>query len=132
KRMRSRLVRFLASGDETAPAPTAACGRCRWIEQCTAHWEEADDLSRVAGLRGDQRAALMEHGVSTVAALAAADPEDLTGALSGRVRDRLHGQARLQVQERETGLPAYELLPPEAGRGLQLLPEPDEADVYLD
>ena len=132
KRMRSRLVRFLASGDETAPAPSAACGRCRWIEHCTAHWEEVDDLSRVAGLRGDHREALVEHGITTVAALAAADPESLRGVLSSRVRERLHGQARLQVRERETGEAAYELLPPEDGRGLQLLPEPDDGDVYLD
>ncbi|GGK68058.1 TM0106 family RecB-like putative nuclease [Ornithinimicrobium pekingense] len=132
RRMRSRLVGFLASGDETEPAPSAACGRCRWIEHCTDHWDEVDDLSRVAGLRGDHREALREHGITTVAALAAAGPEELHGVLSSRVRDRLHGQARLQVQERETGEAAYELLPPETGRGLQLLPEPDVGDVYLD
>ena len=136
-RVRRGLVDFLRAGATaesplTEPVPSAACARCRWLDHCSAEWEASDDLSLVAGLRGDQRRTLIEAGVTTVAALAAADPDDLPRSMSGRVRRRLVSQAALQVQERETGATAYQLLPPEEGRGLQLLPEPDAGDVYLD
>ncbi|MGD8149570.1 TM0106 family RecB-like putative nuclease [Ornithinimicrobium sp. Y1694] len=132
RRVRSGLTGFLAAGERTAPVPTAACGRCRWLEVCTAQWEAQEDLSRVAGMRGDQRQALIDAGITTMAALAAADPEDLRGVLSSRVRDRLQGQAQIQVARRESGQPAYRFLRPETRRGLQRLPLPDEGDVYLD
>ena len=132
RRVRGGLVGFLAAPPVTEPVPTAACARCRWLDHCTAEWEAKDDLSLVAGLRGDHRQALIDAGIGTVAALAAADPTDLAGVLSSRVRARLQGQAAIQVSERESGVAAYRLLPPEVGRGLQRLPEPDDGDVYLD
>ncbi|MFX0537210.1 TM0106 family RecB-like putative nuclease [Ornithinimicrobium sp. Y1847] len=131
-RLRVDLRDFLDSEQPTEPVPTAACATCRWSEHCTAVWEEKDDLSGVAGLRGDHRAALIGAGITTIAQLAKATAQQLAGVLSSRVRDRIHGQAQLQVQERESGETTYRILPPEAGRGLQLLPEPDDGDVYLD
>ncbi len=53
-------------------------------------------------------------------------------ALSVATRRRLLPQARLQLAERESGRAQFELLPPEPARGLQMLPEPDAGDVYLD
>ncbi|MGO0578159.1 TM0106 family RecB-like putative nuclease [Ornithinimicrobium panacihumi] len=137
RRVRAGLTGFLEASVEareplTAPVPTSACARCRWLDHCTAEWEASDDLSLVAGLRSDHREALMAAGITTVAALAATNPGALSGVLSSRVRERLHGQAKLQVGERESGAAAYLLLPPETGRGLQRLPEPDPGDVYLD
>lgn len=132
RRARRRLELAVTGRADTESSPVAHCVQCRWQAACASQWEAADDLSLVAGMRSDHRAALREHGVQTLEALAKTDPDDLAGVLSRTVRERLCQQARLQVVEREAGVPAYELLEPEPGRGLQRLPEPSPGDVYLD
>lgn len=122
------------------PRPTESsrvehCGQCRWKERCAQEWVDRDDLIQVAGMRPDHRARLIDAGLTTLRALADTNEERLTGVLSSTARRRLVPQARLQLAERETGQARYELLEPDPrGRrtGLQLLPEPDAGDVYLD
>lgn len=46
--------------------------------------------------------------------------------------EKLRNQARLQLDQRQTGRPSYELLPPEAGRGFALLPDPSPGDIFFD
>lgn len=135
RRARARLQRALTDRPPTEAMPNPYCAQCRWHSLCDAEWTAADDLSLVAGMRRGHRALLREAGVSTVEALAGADPDALiagVAGLSGPVGRRLHRQARLQVSERRTGVPAYELLAPEPDRGLARLPRPDAGDVYLD
>ncbi|MDN5764537.1 MAG: TM0106 family RecB-like putative nuclease [Humibacillus sp.] len=122
------------------PRPTESsrvehCGQCRWKERCAQEWVDRDDLIQVAGMRPDHRARLIDAGLPTLRALADASEERLTGVLSSTARRRLVPQARLQLAERESGQARYELLEPDPGgprTGLQLLPAPDEGDVYLD
>ena len=83
-------------------------------------------------MRGDHRHALEEYGAGTVARLADADPEQLPLTIGHPSRVRLQAQAALQVLERNTKTPHYELLVPEPGRGLGRLPAPSPGDVYLD
>src|SRR3546814_4773339 len=45
---------------------------------------------------------------------------------------KLVAQARLQTARRAGGEPAFELREPETGKGLGLLPEPAEGDVFYD
>ncbi|HEY5335245.1 MAG TPA: TM0106 family RecB-like putative nuclease, partial [Mycobacteriales bacterium] len=61
-----------------------------------------------------------------------ADPRDLPAEIGLPTRERLQRQAFLQMEERRTGSPHYELLDPEPGLGLLRLPEPNPGDVYLD
>jgi predicted RecB family nuclease len=137
RRARSRL-RQVVEGDApgacppTEPVPVAYCSQCRWKTKCSDLWEGADDLSLVAGMRKDHRQTLLEAGISTVAQLGRADSADLPRGIGKPSRERLAQQARLQMAERTTGAPAYELLSPEAGKGLLGLPEPSPGDVYLD
>lgn len=132
RRVREELTDAVRHREPTRPVPVSYCGQCRWQSRCRAEWEAADDLSLVAGLRTDQRERLVEAGITTMTQLARAGDEQLAGVLSRHTRQRLRSQAELQVQERETGRPAYRLLPPEPGKGLLVLPPPDEGDVYLD
>jgi len=83
-------------------------------------------------MRTDHRVALEADGIGTVAQLAAADPGQLPVTIGARSRVRLQAQARLQVAERATGTPHYELLDPAPGLGLLRLPAPSAGDVYLD
>ena len=132
QRLRRRLADVIEHPPSTEAVPVQQCGQCRWHSTCAAGWEASDDLCQVAGLRADHRQALRLAGISTMDALARRDPGDLVGVVSSRVRDRLVSQAALQVRERETGEPAYELLEPVPGLGLQRLPQPCPSDVYLD
>ncbi len=132
RRARARLLEAVEGAPTTEAAPVGHCSQCRWSAHCTSLWERADDLSLVAGMRSGHRQALIAAGLPTVEALAAATVFQLPRTIGRPSRERLAQQARLQVRERTTGEPAYELLDPEPGRGLLRLPEPSEGDVYLD
>ncbi|MCW2739663.1 MAG: hypothetical protein JWR45_85 [Blastococcus sp.] len=133
RRARTRLEEFVAAPPETGPSPIGYCQQCRWAEQCTTELIEADDLGLVANMRGDQRDALRDVGIRTLAQLAAATPEELRASGIGTdARVRLQQQAAEQLEERKSGTPSRTLLPPADGLGLLRLPPPSEGDLYLD
>ncbi|WP_343988967.1 TM0106 family RecB-like putative nuclease [Terrabacter terrae] len=132
RRRRAELLDAIADPRETESARVQHCGQCRWKERCAQEWLDRDDLIQVAGMRADHRAALIDLGIPTLRSLAEASEEQLAPALSPTTRRRLLQQARLQLAERETGEAQFQLLDPEPARGLQMLPEPDPGDVYLD
>ena len=120
---------------DTYPEPTEHCEVCGWSPLCDARRRADDHLSLVAGISRNQRKALVERRVSTVARLAKlglpVKPkfERIGDAALLRIRD----QARLQVQGREQGRLIYELLDDvEDGKGLAALPLPSPVDVFLD
>jgi predicted RecB family nuclease len=101
-----------------------ACFRCA---QCTEQVRASDDLLLVAGMRVTQRDKLLDAGITTVDALAAHTgpvPDVAPGTLS-----KLTAQARLQVLQRSTGIPRFEVINPQP---LTLLPEPDPGDLFFD
>ena len=101
-----------------------ACFRC---PACEEQVRATDDLLLVAGMRVTQRAKLIDAGISTLAELA-----DHTGPVAGlsvRTLDKLVAQAKLQVRQRDTGIPQFEVADPQP---LALLPNPDEGDLFFD
>lgn len=118
--------------EPTRPEPVEHCAQCRWSPRCQAQWRREDDLSLVAWMRRDQARALREAGIETVRALGETTPGDLPLSIGEDARVRLADQARLQLLERDTGEPRYELLAPQEGRGLALLPDPSPGDVFFD
>ncbi len=101
-----------------------ACFRC---PACEEQVRATDDLLLVAGLRVSQRAKLLDAGIGTLAALA-----DHTGPVAGlpaRALDRLAAQAKLQVRQRDTGIPLFEVAD---AAPLALLPNPDDGDLFFD
>lgn len=134
RRVRADLERAVRTGDRvTYPEPCNHCGICRWQDDCVAVRRADDHLSLVAGLRRDQARKLHTVGITTLTELAWSDPSRLDELkMSDQSKERLHAQARLQLQQRATGVPTYELLLPDAGRGLSLLPEPSPGDVFFD
>lgn len=129
---RERLEQAVRERPETGPVPVAQCGQCRWIPRCASEWKRKDDLSLVAFMRADHRLALIEAGVATLAQLAGSEPEDLPRSIGRSSRERLVGQARQQLDERDSGRPSYTLLAPAPGMGLLRLPAPNPGDLYLD
>ena len=101
-----------------------ACMRC---EYCVPHVVADDDLLLVAGMRMTQRDTLIASGVDTVASLA-----DSSGAIEGMAASTITGlrtQARLQVQERNTGVPHFEIAD---GDALGALPAKNPGDLFFD
>ena len=101
-----------------------ACFRC---PACEEQVRATDDLLLVAGMRVSQRAKLIDAGVNTLAELAG-----YTGPgadLPVRTLDKLIAQAKLQVRQRDTGTPQFEVADPQP---LTLLPNPDEGDLFFD
>jgi uncharacterized protein len=101
-----------------------ACSRC---PACEEQVRATDDVLLVAGMRVSQRAKLLDAGINTLAELA-----DHTGPiadLSARTLDKLVAQAKLQVRQRDTGIPQFEVADPQP---LALLPNPDDGDLFFD
>src|SRR5450631_4469349 len=132
RRARSRLRHSVDTRPATEAVPVAHCAQCRWKSTCSDLWEGADDLSLVAGMRKDHRQGFISAGILTVSDLGKATSAGLPLGIGKASRERLAQQARLQMAERTTGAATYELLPPQAGKGLLGLPTPSRGDVYLD
>ncbi|WP_144207774.1 TM0106 family RecB-like putative nuclease [Mycobacterium tilburgii] len=107
--------------DDTA---VRACFRC---PLCTEQVQAADDLLLVAGMRTSQRKKIIDAGIATVAELA--EHRGPVPGLAPSVLDKLTAQAKLQVLQRNTGIPHFEIVDPQP---LTLLPEPDPGDLFFD
>jgi predicted RecB family nuclease len=121
-----------------ASEPVQHCGVCRWAELCEQRRREDDHLSLVAGITSHQRRALVAAGIETMTTLANAPAPLTLNGLSTASLERIHDQARLQVQGRGIKPPLHELILPKPGgpiepeRGIASLPEPDDGDLFFD
>lgn len=129
---------FLAAGKAAAatyPEPVEHCRICDWSTVCDERWRKDDHLSLVANITRNQRQALIDYGIATVADLAhlSLPPQPKIERIKDQPLANIHQQARLQVQGREEGRKVHELLvPPEPGKGLCSLPAPSAGDIFLD
>ncbi len=137
RRLRRQVARHLLDeGDEaTEPEQCAHCAICEYAPVCEAEWRRNDSLVWVASLGAAERHVLEHAGVSRLGELAA---RDRGPALAPERWHRHHRQAVLQVSSRERPEepPPFELIEasddPFYGRGLELLPAPDDGDVFFD
>jgi uncharacterized protein len=135
RRVRSDFEQAWKASPETYPEPNEHCDVCSWSPLCTARWREDDHLSLVAGISRNQRMALAERGIVTMAGLAklAVPPEPKIERIGSAALVRIREQARVQVQGREENRLIYELLDDvEDGTGVSALPAPSPWDVFLD
>jgi predicted RecB family nuclease len=101
-----------------------ACFRC---PVCDEQVRAADDVLLVAGMRVTQRAKLIDAGLTTVAELA--EHTGPVADLSARAVEKLVSQAKIQVRQRDSDTPQYEVVDPQP---LTLLPNPDGGDLFFD
>ena len=134
RRVKADFQHALDGDADTYPEPVAHCAICEWKPRCDKQRRDDDHLSLVAGLTKLQAAELEAQGVATLADLAQLPLpfrwQPQRGSISSY--ERLREQARLQLEARQTGNIPFELLPPEPGVGLSLLPNPSDGDVFLD
>lgn len=126
---RDRLEAFVQDPEATRPIPCSHCGYCRWRERCSSEWQAKDSVFLIAGINRSQVAKLEAAGVDRIEALAGHTAE-LPGLADATTR-KLRQQARLQ-HARKTGGPAIELRPFSRGKGFDLMPRPDDGDLFYD
>src|SRR3984957_20245493 len=138
RRLRRQLATLLNEDEirDTTPEPCTHCDYCEFNSICDAQWRDEDSLVYVANIRAPERYALESDGVRTLVELSnrtTAVPE-----LHEESRERLRRQGNLRVVTRENpeAPPVYELVAPSedpvSGHGFELLPEPDDGDVFFD
>jgi len=160
QRLRKRLAEAMADAPtaSTEPVPCSHCDFCDYFSVCDKQWRTADSLVFVSGLRSADRDVLVGRGVSTMKALAAADPSSDLGIVH---TDHHVRQADLQVRTADLddgSRPLFEVVPVEASAstggvvnggeageedgaasavgaeptGFAAMPEPSPGDVFLD
>jgi predicted RecB family nuclease len=132
RRVRRRLEEFVATEPHTEPVPVSHCRICDFLPRCEAWWDEVDHLSLVAGMRRQQIERLKPAGIGTLRELARADPASPPPGMNPELFASLQRQAALQLVRREEDRLEWLLLPPEAERGLALLPAPSVGDLFFD
>ncbi|HVV07852.1 TM0106 family RecB-like putative nuclease [Amycolatopsis sp.] len=106
-----------------------ACTGCGFARHCADGREADRDLALVAGMRTDQRRKLVESGLTTIDALAAAGPEQCPRDMSAGTFTALRAQAAIQVRQDATGEISYEIIDPDV---LAALPPSAPGDVFFD
>jgi predicted RecB family nuclease len=135
RKVRSEFEKAWKLETNTYPERTEHCEVCSWFSLCDTRRRADDHPSLVAGISRNQRKALAERGVSTVAGLAklTLPPKPKIERIGDAALLRIREQARLQVQGREEGRLIYELVDGvEDSNGLATLPSPSSADMSLD
>ena len=132
-RLRVRFAEALETRPPTYPHPTDKCAECRWSTRCDREREAADHLWGVANISRQQIRRLEDAGLSTLAALAAAETKPEALRMNPATFEKLRRQARSHLKGRELGKPWYELRADvEQTRGFARLPPPDAGDLYFD
>ncbi len=122
------------SPHETYPVPVSRCEICRWWKNCDRVWHVDDHLSLVAGMRTSARKVIENEEVSTLEVFACRDQPLDKRPSNGSVEtfEKLHGQAKVQLEGRLQNKRIYKVLEVEEKRGLNRLPEPSKGDIYFD
>jgi predicted RecB family nuclease len=140
RHQKQQFLARIAHPADTYPVEIAHCTICRWADLCEAKREADDYLGIVAGMRADQIERLNASGIATIGALSAATPEQRPHGMIETSYEKLRAQATLQHKQRTAiranvdGAPRhfYELLEHDPECGFEMLPRPDDGDVYFD
>jgi predicted RecB family nuclease len=133
--VRDRFLDFTAKRpNDTYPERCDYCPFCPWRDLCADRWTKDDHLNQVADIRRTQIDRLRAAGITTLASLARLSAGAAIPRLHADTLAKLRGQARLQLERRESGKPVLEALPldPDGRRGFYRLPQPDAGDLFFD
>ena len=134
RRVKARLEEAARNGADTYPEPCEHCNVCDWWSTCYKKRHDDDHLSLVAGITQGQRSELTEWGLDTLERFGR-EPLDAGVKPSRGSRESLDNarhQAHVQLKDRTSLEPYFEMLPVSEGSGLTRLPEPDAGDLFFD
>ena len=135
ERLRQRYREFRAGFDPSVEPEDAPGDHGLWDAFIQQRLEQKRDLILVAGMRASQRNRLCAAGIRTIDQLAEWPEDRSVNGLDHSVLLRLRDQARIQLASElnPQGAPAFVVRPPaQQGRGLAMLPAPDEGDIWFD
>ena len=133
--VKHNLEEVIDKDQVTYPDPVNHCDICKWWKNCNLIRRRDDHLTFVAGLGASQMKELKAQGIHTLKQLANLDlPIPFNPSKGAKeTYTKLREQARVQYESRiKGGIPIYETLEIEEGRGLNKLPAPSDNDIYLD
>ncbi len=139
RRLRHQLQDLLddvSTTSTTRPTLCDTCEYCEYYTHCESQWRREDSLTFVANSRAEERERLEAAGVRTMVALS--KRREPVERLHDEKLARLVRQADLQIASRAhpDAPPLFELIAPSEdpiyGRGFELMPEPDDGDVFFD
>jgi predicted RecB family nuclease len=134
KRVRVRLEAAVEFGEETYPEPCEHCHVCDWWKHCDDRRHADDHLSLVANITRSQRVELARmFQIETLTELGSSPlppGKPVRGSRDGL--ERAQHQAYVQLKDRSSDEPYYEVLDISEGEGLCRLPEPSMGDVFFD
>ena len=134
RRVKARLEEAARNGAGTYPEPCEHCNVCDWWRLCDGQRRADDHLSLVAGITRGQRSELTGWEIDTLARFGR---EPLEPGLkpergSRESLDHSQHQAHVQLKDRTSEEPYFEMLPVCEDSGLTRLPEPDAGDLFFD
>jgi uncharacterized protein len=109
--------------------PCVGCGHCRWTEQCEAGRREARDISLIQEIRATTRAKLVQAGLGTMEAIAAATDEDRPSSVSVQTFERLRAQAAIQIAGEKAGRVVFDIINEQV---LNSMPPRSPGDMWFD
>lgn len=138
RRLRRQLRDVLdedGSRADTYPQLCETCEYCAYYTHCEEQWRRDDSLTFVANSRHEDRERLVASGVRTMVELSTR--RDPVEKMADEKLSRLSRQAALQVEaRRHASAPPFEIIEagddPLYGHGFELMPEPDQGDVFFD
>lgn len=131
--VKKKMEETITNGEQkTYPDPVEHCNICRWWQVCDKRRHEDDHLSLVAGIRSLHIVELEKQNITTLEQFAKTEKIEKPERGNKETFERKHQQAKVQLDGRNQKSYLHKLLPIEAGRGLNRLPEPNAGDVYFD
>ncbi|HEV8513580.1 MAG TPA: TM0106 family RecB-like putative nuclease, partial [Cyclobacteriaceae bacterium] len=131
--VKKKLEQIIDSGEQnTYPDPVEHCNICRWWQVCDKRQHDDDHLSLVAGIRSLHIVELEKQKITTLEQFAKTEKLEKPERGNKETFERKHQQAKVQLEGRNQKIYLSKLLPIEAGRGFNRLPQPNLGDIYFD
>ncbi len=134
RRLRERYRKFLEDFDPNNQPEHSPGDHGHWTTFIEEELGKRRDLILVAGMRQSQRKKLIAAGISTIDQLASAPADQQIKRLEEKTFVRLKEQAAIQVAPAQSdGRPAFNVRAlDEQTKGLAVLPQPDQGDIWFD
>jgi predicted RecB family nuclease len=117
---------------KTYPDKSEHCSICNWWKLCDQKRHDDDHLSLVAGMRSLHIVELQRQNINTLEQFAKVELLQKPERGNRESFARKQWQAKVQLEGRYQNKLLHDFLPIEIKRGLNLLPEPNEGDIYFD